>query len=255
MHNLVKMGCIISVYMIRKLFQNMYVNNQTILLLAQETAQILNNSQPLLAQAKWSDGESNTDTDFSTLACNSCIQAWNHMQTQNNELQHIQIQCNIPDINIAFSHTHQKETQKAKIELKSSKNKTMPGSTIQKLDINMPLIYCLRLPNQMFQVRCTQYYHAIGEHMYDLFQDRTPRPAINFDKMGDNSSTIYAEKEKSAWIHHYATCALNRIQPSYQGKPSWQDDMVKDLRTIIIQDFLRNTTMEKIMDLKQHSMI
>mgnify|MGYP005627632009 FL=1 len=251
MYILIKMGSIISVFMIRNLIRrNMYINNQTILLLAQETTRLLNDSQTLLAQAKWADGESNTDTDFSTLACTSCTQAWNHMQTQNNALQYIQIQCTIPDINIVFSHTQQKGTQKSKIELKSSKSKTMPGSTIQKLDINMPLIYCLRLPNQTFQVRCAQYYHAIGENMYDLFQDRTPRPAINFDKMGADSSTIYAEKEKSAWINHYATCAFHRIQPSYQGKPSWQDNMVKDLRTIIIQHFLKNNSMEEIMVLK-----
>ena len=57
--------------------------------------------------------------------------------------------------------------------------------TIKKLDINQPLIYCLRPTNETdsYKIKCSQYYSAMGDSDTALFQDRTPRPFISFDKM------------------------------------------------------------------------
>ena len=99
------------------------------------------------------------------------------------EYRDITITCEIPDTTFTYPNG---STTKHKIELKSSKSKTMPGSTIKKLDINQPLIYCLRPSplSEEYIVRCSQYHNAMGESDTELFQDRTPRPFISFEKMG-----------------------------------------------------------------------
>ena len=83
----------------------------------------------------------------------------------------------IPDINCIFDGDIQVTH---KIELKSSKTNVMPGSTIGKLDINQPLIFCNRTT---YEVQCGQYHTAMGDSDIDLFQDRTPRPSLNFTKL------------------------------------------------------------------------
>jgi hypothetical protein len=78
----------------------------------------------------------------------------------------------------------------------------------------------------------------------DLFQDRTPRPHINFKKMNEIDNTLpFAIREKGYWVEHYAKCALKRVEEHtiYQ-KTSWQDDMIKILKKKIIEDYIRNTT-------------
>ena len=114
----------------------------------------------------------------------------------------------IPDINCIFSKNGKTiKVQKNKIELKSSKSHVMPGSTIGKLDINQPLIYCYRPINAdaLYEIRYGQYHTAMGESDIDLFQDRTPRPQLNFTKLFPSSQidVIYSNKKKDAWISHY----------------------------------------------------
>ena len=124
----------------------------------------------------------------------------------------------------------------------------MPGSTLKNLNINIPLIYCLRPKYEVgnFKIRCSQYYTAMGESNTDLFQDRTPRPWISFEKMEQTKE--YMEKEKDAWIDHYASCALNRLEVPCQK--SWQDDMVIVLKEKIIKDFIKSTSIESIKKMK-----
>jgi hypothetical protein len=210
-----------------------------------ETTKILNNSQAQLRNIKWTDGEANIDTEYSELACNCCRTAWELMKTKYPIYKTDEIICKIPDINIEIFN------QKYKIELKSSKSKKMTGSTIKKLDINQPLIYCLRPSdmsnneNGLYQLRCSQYHVAMGESNIDLFQDRTPRPFINFEKMNEVDNIIpYEEKDKNIWVEHYAKCALNRIvDKSCQN--SWQDDMVKIMKQKIIDEYIINTSREQ----------
>jgi hypothetical protein len=191
----------------------------------------------------WKDGESNLDTEYSKLACLCCEEAWK-MKRKNSKYFKIDIKCETPDINITFTYPD-RSTSKHKIELKSSKSKKMPGSTIKKLDINQPLIYCLRPspPSEEYKVRCSQYYNAMGESDTDLFQDRTPRPFINFEKMSDVDNIVpFTAKDKDDWIEHYAKCALKRIEETTMCQKSWQDDMIKILKKEIINDYVRNTS-------------
>ena len=218
-----------------------------------ETTKLLNQSQDKLEKIIWTNGEANIDTEYSELACSCCRDGWERMKQRNVEYSNIDIRCEIPDINISFIYPNG-EVEKYKIELKSSKSVRMPGSTIKKLNINQPLIYCLRpiTDKEPYKIRCSQYHTAMGESNTDLFQDRTPRPFINFDKMNvvDTVGTMgnilpFENKQKDCWIEHYANCALNRINNINTPQYSWQDDMVKLIKQKIIKDYIKNTSEEQ----------
>ena len=220
------------------------ITESTVYDLGIRTVQILNKKQDELKSITWNDGESNLDSEYSKLSCECCILAWNEMKIKYPEYSEIEIICEIPDINITFIYPSGIKT-KQKIELKSSKSKKMPGSTIKKLDINQMLIYCLRpsIASDPYIVRCSQYHNAIGESDTDLFQDRTPRPFINFEKMSDADNIVpFTNKDKDDWIEHYAKCALKRIEETTMCQKSWQDDMIKILKKEIINDYVRNTS-------------
>jgi hypothetical protein len=208
-----------------------------------ETTKKINERQDKLKSITWNDGESNLDTEYSKLACECCKIVWYEMKRKYPEYSEIEIICEIPDINITFIYPSGKKKQK--IELKSSKSKKMPGSTIKKLDINQMLIYCLRPSNASdpYIVRCSQYHNAMGESDTDLFQDRTPRPFINFEKMSDVDNIVpFIAKDKNDWIEHYAKCALKRIEETTMCQKSWQDDMIEILKKEIINDYIINTS-------------
>lgn len=209
-----------------------------------ETAKLLKDSQDKLGNIEWTNGEANIDTRYSELACECCIMAWDIMKLKYPEYSKIGITCRIPDINILFTYPDERKI-KHKIELKSSKSKKMPGSTIKNLDINQPLIYCLRpiCNSEPYIVKCSQYHSAMGESNIDLFQDRTPRPVINFEKMID--ALPFESKDKDCWIEHYAKCGLNRIDKTIRCQKSWQDDMIKIMKKKIIEEYIRNTSEEQ----------
>ena len=48
--------------------------------LTQRTAQILDRHQVELSKIKWVDGEANTDSGFSKVACSSCEEAWGQIK-------------------------------------------------------------------------------------------------------------------------------------------------------------------------------
>jgi len=204
----------------------------------------MNKRQDRLKSIKWNDGESNLDTGYSKLACQCCKLAWDEMKIIFPEYRKIKIRCEIPDLNITFTDSSGLKTEH-KIELKSSKSKRMPGSTIRNLDINQTLIYCLRpsIVSEPYILRCSQYHIAMGESGTDLFVDRTPRPYINFDKMTDVDNPVpFTVKDKGPWIGHYVKCALNRVEETTVCRNSWQDDLVKLLKKEIINDYVSNTS-------------
>tara|TARA_R100001163_G_C5068282_1_gene208314 strand:+ start:142 stop:921 length:780 start_codon:yes stop_codon:yes gene_type:complete len=209
-----------------------------------ETAKILNERQDDLRNICWTNGEANIDTEYSKLACECCTIAWEIIQQKYPEDTKADISCSTPDIKIVFTYLD-KKISKEKIELKSFKDKTMLGSTIGRLDINQTLIYCLRPKegdkNGLFKLKCSQYHSAMGETDIDRFQDRKPRPNINFDKMSEISNTLpFIFREKSCWISHYAKCGLNRIKDP--SKKSWQDTMIRMIKKQIIDDYITNTS-------------
>lgn len=215
-----------------------------------ETTKILKDKQDALKNIKWTNGEANIDTEYSELACQCCKLAWDTIKKKYPKYSEIYITCEIPDINITFVYPDGRN-EKHKIELKSSKSIKMPGSTIKNLNINQPLIYCLRPSNNSdaYKIRCSQYHSAMGEGNLDLFQDRTPRPFINFEKMSEVDDNIniapFKIKDKDCWIMHYAKCAVNRIDGKNSTQKSWQDDMVKMMKKHFIDEYIRNTSIEQ----------
>jgi hypothetical protein len=213
-----------------------------------ETTKILKGKQDALKNIKWTNGEANIDTEYSELACQCCTLAWETIKQKSPKYSGICITCEIPDINITFSFPDGRN-EKHKIELKSSKSTKMPGSTIKNLNINQPLIYCLRPTNNSdaYKIRCSQYHSAMGDSNIDLFQDRTPRPFINFERMSDIDDNIssFQSKDKHCWIMHYAKCAINRIDGTHSIQKSWQDDMVKIMKKHFIDEYIRNTSTEQ----------
>jgi hypothetical protein len=226
-------------------------NSKLLLEIAAETTSKLSEKQEHLQQCKWTDGESNTDTDFSELACKCAEEAWICIKQRYPPLNMITMTASIPDINCVFSKNGETiKGLKNKIELKSSKSHVMPGSTIGKLDINQPLIYCYRPKNAdtPYEIRYGQYHTAMGESDSDLFQDRTPRPQLNFTKLFPSSQkeVIYSNKEKDVWISHYGKCAVNRL--NHNENSSWQDSLSKS----IIYEALKNIeTMEDLIKLRE----
>lgn len=228
-------------------------NSKILLEIAAITTTILNDKQQQLQLCKWTDGESNTDTEFSELACRCSEEAWLSVRQQYPQLSTITMVSNIPDINCTFSKNGKTiKVPKNKIELKSSKNQVMPGSTIGKLDINQPLIYCHRPKNadKPYVIRYGQYHTAMGESDQELFQDRTPRPQLNFAKLYTSSQTevVYSEKKKDDWIPHYGKCAVNRLKNNVNY--SWQDTLTKSIVFEALQN-IENMTKEDLIKLRE----
>lgn len=228
------------------------IPGQIMLLLTQLTTRLLESKQDELRACKWTDGESNTDTDYSTLACKCAKEAWEQIRIDNPDMADVELDTDITDIRCTFRRN--KQQIRSKIELKSSKSQSMKGSTVRKLDINQPVIYCLRPSNStdIFKVRYSLYHAAMGESDTDLFQDRTPRPMVNFNKMSDSNINIdYIAKDKTAWIERYAECAMNRIDTKLSVSHSWQDDLVCDIKKLAIKEFICETSIDEFAKLKE----
>ena len=208
--------------------------------LTQRTAKILNTRQEDLRAIAWANGEANLDSELSHLACRVCVEAWDDIKVEFPEYQDLSLKATDPDVTLEFLRGLV-SVFKAKIELKSGKGMSIPGSTIGKLDVNIPVICVRRDADGLFVVGYQQYHALIGETDHDLFQDRTPRPHVNFTKMADPNITLqYIEKEKGDWINHFAECAVNRIHSPMYKDQSWQDDLTRK----IIDEFIKRTSVD-----------
>jgi hypothetical protein len=217
--------------------------------LTQRTAQILNTKQTELLSIKWKDGESNTDTEFSKLSCLCCIDAWNDIKKEYPDYMNLSLECIHPDINIVFLQDT-KHVASGKIELKSTKGKgTIRGSTIRSVDVNQPVIFCKRNESKKtFEFRYCQYNDFIVKTNTDTYQDRSPRPLVNFNMMNDiNTASKYVHKEKEDYIAHFAQCANSRIKNKCK---SWQDILTKQIQDITIKEFIKETSKEDFIKLK-----
>lgn len=215
--------------------------------IAQQTTQILETKVDELKTITWNNGEANLDLEYSNLACSCAEEAWEHVKHEYPEYSGMTLKANSPDINLVFTDGT-KVVLKGKIELKSRTTTTVLGSTIKDLDINQPIIFCKRNDkSRSFEFRYAQYHMCMGNSNTDLFQDRTPRPMVNFTKMFKSAEHVdYVEKEKDDWIQHYAKCAVYRINPSNSCPYSWQDDLTRG----IIKNFIETTSIEEFTRLK-----
>ena len=222
------------------------------MLLTRLTAEILLSKPEELRKIQWNVGEANTDKEFSILACRCCEQAWVSVKEVYPEYSGLTIVCKSPDVTATF-RKDDKNLAKGKIELKSGKDKIIPGSAIRSLDVNQPVIYCLRNESgTIFHIRYGQYHQFIRITETAACQDRSPRPHVNFDMLTDvNTPLSYVRKEKIDWIPHYAKAALNRAKSA--EFTSWQDDMIRVAIQEVIKNFVKQTSVEEFARLKSES--
>ena len=206
--------------------------------LTQKTAQLLATSQEELKTIQWKEGEANLDTGYSRLACSLSQKAWAMMQCEH-DMHEIEMVATPPDINCTFSMTNATTGPIAshKIELKSSNgSNTIPGSCIGTMDINQCVIFCKRhkSPNIIYEFswgQLHQLYNLTNDRA--LFQDRTPRPQANFERLySSDFPQLYQEKPQlNDWIAYYAKCAVNRAHAGENH--SWQDDLVRQIIALV----------------------
>lgn len=201
--------------------------------LVKQTCQKLNKNKKELKNLNWHSGESNTDLDFSNLSRSYCEQSFNEFK----ESKQIELEISIPDLNLTFKDSKNKN-YKTKIELKSTKsvNGKIPGSTVMNLDPNVWTIMCYRSDNNKTEVRYGRYYLGMDISEDEKFQDRSPRPSLNFfkfQKYTEDPNMKKVTKDESFW-KKYATSAIRRVlKPTNH---SWQDDLIKE----IIKEVLKN---------------
>lgn len=221
-----------------------YIDKILMAELTRETGRKLEHSQSDLQKCKWTEGESNTDTDFSKLAGEKMKQVFEEIINYNSIFNNkITIEINSPDIKISFKLSEYNTPIKRKVELKSvysetGNNAIIPGSTIGKLDINTWVIFVLRKNNnQDFEIRYGRYYKGIKITETELFQDRTPRPKIlwsNYQKIEEKPDNTILQKDKK-WIKKYAEAAVHRIINDVNNS-SWQDDLVTEIIKIVLDN-------------------
>ena len=201
--------------------------------LTQETCKLLNLKKKELSELSWQSGESNTDTDFSNLSKECCIIAFKNI----NQIKELDLEISIPDLKLKFKY--KKKIINKKIELKSTKsiNSKIPGSMIKSLDPNIWTIMCCRADRKdKIEVRYGRYFIGMEISVYEKFQDRSPRPSLNFNKFqkyNEKPKIAVTTMSKSFW-KDYAKSAIKRVLEPQQY--SWQDDLVKEIIKIALKD-------------------
>ena len=200
--------------------------------LTKKTAEKLSFSKTELDSLSWHKGESNVDVEFSELAKEKCIEAFDEL----NKNKLLSLIVEIPDLLLCFKRGN--NSLKEKIELKSTKSndRSIPGSMIMSLDPNMWTIFCLRL-EKGYEFRYGRYHLGMSKGTHDLFQDRSPRPRLKFDQYQKLSEepNLKTESLDTSFYKHYAKSAINRVlKPT--GRGSWQDDLVKEIIKAALKD-------------------
>ena len=195
------------------------------------TSRLLSSAQGELNLLKWSELESNTDSGFSNLAKKYCLKAFKTIKRK----YQIHLSVSVPDLILDF--LIEGKLYSKKIELKSTKNISgrLPGSMIKSLDPNLWTIICKRNAEN-FDIRCGRYYLGMEFSKHEKFQDRSPRPSINFNrfqKFDEKPIRALTNKSKAFW-KSYAESAITRVLDPQ--KHSWQDDLVKEIIKIVLNN-------------------
>ena len=211
---------------------NLEIEEKVLPNLTQETCKLLNAKKTELSKLSWQSGESNTDTDFSNLSKECCEIAFKNI----NKINKLKLQIDIPDLKLKF--IYKKRIIRKKIELKSTKsiNSKIPGSMIKSLNPNIWTIMCCRADNKnKIEVRYGRYFIGMEISEYEKFQDRSPRPSLNFNKFqkyNEKPKTTTTSISKSFW-KDYAKSAIKRVLNPQQY--SWQDDLVKEIIKLVLK--------------------
>jgi hypothetical protein len=212
---------------------NSKIENFILPKLTQETCKLLNTKKNELLKLNWQTGESNTDIDFSNLSKKCCEIAFSNI----NDINELKLKISVPDLKLEFIYN--KNTYYKKIELKSTKsiNSKIPGSMIKSLDPNTWTIMCYRAQKENeVEVRYGRYFIGMEVSPFEKFQDRSPRPSLNFikfQKYNETPKISTTSISKNFW-KDYAKAAIKRILEPQQH--SWQDDLVKEIIKLVLKN-------------------
>lgn len=206
---------------------------QLIANLVWRTAKLLQSAQNELSEVNWQDGESNTDSGYSMVARRKFAEAFDELVKDQTNIKLVSNKA--PDI--TYRMLINGEELVGKIELKSCKSDSkdvgvIPGSTIRDLDWNVWVIFCRRSSdNKNFEFRYGRYFLGIDIKPTELFQDRSPRPRISWNKyqLLDEEPKLGKLNQDDDWIKKYAQAAVNRISGEYNVDSSWQDTLVREI--------------------------
>ena len=210
-----------------------YIDNKLLPKMTKILCGELNAHKEVLKGIEWHIHEANTDRDFSNLSKKLC----ENIFKKHNIHKGLTIEINTPDLNLIFRL--EGRTVERKIELKStmSSNGILPGSMIMSLDPNIWTIICRRdIPNDDIEVRYGRYYLGMNVSSHEKFQDRSPRPTLNFFQFQDQTEQPNMKKTtlSSSFWKTYANSAITRILEPQNH--SWQDDLVKEIIRIVLED-------------------
>ena len=208
-----------------------YIEEKILPELTFSTSRLLSSAHEELNLLKWTDLESNIDRDFSNLAKKYCLKAFENFKIK----YKIKLSISVPDLILDFFI--EGKSYSKKIELKSTKSTSgrLRGSMIKSLDPNVWTIICKRNGDK-FSIRCGRYYLGMEFSTHEKFQDRSPRPSLNFNrfqKFDEKPITTLTNKSNAFW-KSYALSALTRVLDPKQH--SWQDDLVKEIIKIVLNN-------------------
>ena len=199
--------------------------------LTKEICVLLNKNNYELKKIIWNDNESNIDSGFSKIAKKYCELAYSKFNFP------YKLRIDTPDVLLTFKKNNFEISKK--IELKSTKSRDgiLPGSTLMKLDPNIWTIICKRDTKlNTFEIRYGRYYNGMQFSNHETFQDRSPRPNINFNKFqkSDEEPNIIKTEAVSNFWENYAESAIERVLNPLSH--SWQDDLVKAIIRKVIKN-------------------
>ena len=210
---------------------NKFIEEKILPYLTKEICILLNENKDELKKITWSDNESNIDSGFSSVVKKYCEIAYKKLDFP------YELRVDTPDILLSFKKNNFEINKKIELKSTKSKNGTLPGSMIMKLDPNIWTIICKRDPNlNTFEIRYGRYFNGMHFSSHEKFQDRSPRPSINFNKFQkfyEEPNTTRTKSITNFW-ENYAESALERVLNPLNH--SWQDDLVKAIIRKVIKN-------------------
>ena len=111
------------------------------------------------------------------------------------------------------------------VELKSTKNDSIPGSSVQQITPDEWVIF-IKHTSKTVEVTTGQYFYAINSKMQ--FPDRSPRPQVSFDELRNWNSRCRKVEEKSV-----AYRSIGDESEKYGLLTDWQGVLAKRWTDIV----------------------
>jgi hypothetical protein len=118
------------------------------------------------------------------------------------------------------------------IELKSTKNDSIPGSSIQQISPDEWVIF-VKHGKGSVEITTGQYFHAINSKMQ--FPDRSPRPQVSFNELQNWNSSCRLYQDSAVTYH-----SLEDESVKYELLTDWQSVLAKRWAEIVLDNNPKN---------------